>query len=97
MVFVLADSSGKQTLKPVRIRVGITDGTTTELLSSTDDAIKEGTMVVIGIEEQANATKQTTNPFQPASPFGGGRQGGGGGGRGQGGGQGGGARGGGGR
>lgn len=77
-VYVVADSSGKKSLKAVHVRVGITDGTLTELLPGSLD---EGAMVVVGQEEAENGKKQTTNPFQPAGgmggPRGGGRPGGG--------------------
>ncbi len=69
--YVLADSSGKKSLKAVRIRVGITDGTLTELLPG---ALDEGAMVVIG-QEVENGKPQTTNPFQQTG--GGGPRGGG--------------------
>ena len=65
--YVLADSSGKKSLKLVPIRVGITDGTLTELLPGT---LEEGAMVVIGQEEE-NGKRQTTNPFQPSGGRGG--------------------------
>ena len=69
--YVLADSSGKKSLKAVPIRVGITDGTLTELLPG---ALREGAMVVIG-QEAENGKRQTTNPFQQTG--GGGPRGGG--------------------
>lgn len=71
-VYVLADSSGKKAPKAVHVRVGITDGTLTELLPGSLD---EGAMVVVGQEVVDNGKKQTTNPFQPA-PGGGGQRGG---------------------
>lgn len=71
-VYVLADSSGKKSLKPVPVRVGITDGTLTELLPG---SLEEGAMVVIGQEEE-NGKRQTTNPFQPSGGMGGPRGGG---------------------
>ena len=75
MVYVLADSSGKKSLRPVHVRVGITDGTATELLPG---SLQDGAMVVIGQEEE-NGKRQTTNPFQPGGGMGGPRPGGGGG------------------
>jgi HlyD family secretion protein len=74
-LYVLADSSGKKALTPVRVRVGITDGTMTELLPGSLD---EGAMVVIGQEEEGGAKQATTNPFAPQG-MGGPRGGGGGG------------------
>jgi hypothetical protein len=73
--YVLADSSGRKSLKAVRIRVGITDGTLSELLPGT---IEAGAMVVIGQGEE-DGKRQTTNPFQQTG--GGPRGGGSGGGR----------------
>jgi len=81
-IYVLADSSGKKALTPVRVRVGITDGTMTELLSGSLD---EGAMVVIGQEEEPGKKQTTTNPFAPQGGPGGPRGGGTGGGRGGGG------------
>lgn len=69
--YVLADSSGKKSLKAIPLRVGITDGTLTELLPGT---LEEGAMVVIGQEEETGK-RQTTNPFQQTG--GGGPRGGG--------------------
>jgi HlyD family secretion protein len=81
-IYVLADSSGKKALTPVRVRVGITDGTMTELLPGSLD---EGAMVVIGQEEEPGKKQATTNPFAPQGGPGGPRGGGTGGGRGGGG------------
>ncbi|HEY6572080.1 MAG TPA: hypothetical protein VI198_02075, partial [Candidatus Eisenbacteria bacterium] len=72
--YVLADSSGKKSLKRVPIRVGITDGTLTELFPG---SLEEGAMVVIG-QEAENGKQQTTNPFQQTGGMGGRRSTGGG-------------------
>lgn len=61
-------ASEKPLLKPVLIRAGITDGSTTEIL----DGLKEGDIVVTGIAgASAAAAEAPTNPF---SPFGGRRR-----------------------
>lgn len=55
-------------LRPVDVKVGITDG----LLTAVESAdLKEGDQVVIGEAVAGAATSTTTNPFAPASPFGG--------------------------
>ena len=76
-IYVLADSSGSKTLSPLHVRVGITDGTLTELLPG---SLQDGAMVVIGQEEDAGK-KPTTNPFTPSGGMGGPPRGGRGGGR----------------
>ncbi|HET9950695.1 MAG TPA: efflux RND transporter periplasmic adaptor subunit [Candidatus Eisenbacteria bacterium] len=71
VIYVLADSNGMKLPKRLPVRVGITDGTSTELLPG---PLEEGAMVVIG-QEEAGAKRQTTNPFQPAGGMGGRRGG----------------------
>lgn len=68
-----------KTLHMVRVTTGITDGQKTEV---TNASLKEGTQVVVALAAAGNATAatasaQTTNPFQPSRPSGGGRVGGG--------------------
>jgi HlyD family secretion protein len=68
-----------KTLHMARVTTGITNGQQTEVTSA---AIKEGTQVVVAVtadEATAAATTsaQSTNPFQPSRPPGGGRIGGG--------------------
>jgi HlyD family secretion protein len=68
-----------KTLHMARVTTGITNGQQTEVTSA---AIKEGTQVVVAVtadETTAAATTsaQSTNPFQPSRPPGGGRIGGG--------------------
>lgn len=57
-----------KTVKPVRIRTGLTDGQRTAIMTR-DSTLTEGTQVIIGIGgESAAATPanaQTNNPFQP--------------------------------
>lgn len=55
-------------LKPVTVRVGISDGTHTEVL----EGLKEGDVVVVGTVNSATAAAGPSNPF--SSPFGGPRR-----------------------
>jgi HlyD family secretion protein len=71
----VVDANGK--LQPLRVQIGITDGTTTEIRGT---GITEGMKVVAGT---LNATSQTastpaTTPFQSGQQQGGGQRGGGG-------------------
>ncbi len=61
-----ATSSKPATLKPVTIRVGITDGKDSEVL----DGLKEGDVVVVGVNLPAAASTAATRP-PGGSPFGG--------------------------
>jgi HlyD family secretion protein len=69
-VYVL---EGKDALKPVSVRTGITDGRFTAIVGGD---LKEGDTIVVGI---ATAKVESTGSFPGASPMGGGRPGGGGG------------------
>lgn len=63
------DASGtpKTMLKPVTVKLGISDGTNTEVI----DGLKEGDVVAIGtVSAPASASAPVANPF--AGPFGGG-------------------------
>ena len=53
-------------LQPVKVKVGISDGISTEIL----EGLKEGDEVVIGSSTPGQTT--TSTPGQPANPFGGG-------------------------
>ncbi|MEO8381075.1 MAG: efflux RND transporter periplasmic adaptor subunit [Acidobacteriota bacterium] len=54
------DANGK--LQPIRVRTGITDGTTTEITGS---ALKEGMKVIAGtVQPQSSDTTSSGNPFQ---------------------------------
>ncbi len=68
----------KNTLHMARVTAGISDGQKTEVSGA---AITDGTQVVVAVTADASsagaATTQTTNPFQPSRPPGGGRVGGG--------------------
>jgi HlyD family secretion protein len=62
---------GTDTLKPVSIRTGITDGRYTVVV---DGEVKEGDTIVVGI---ATSKVESTGSFPGAGPMGGGRPGGG--------------------
>jgi len=66
-VYILADKNDPAKLKPVQVKVGISDGVYTEVL----DGLNEGDQVVTGIN-QPNDQVQTA---PTSSPFGGGRGG----------------------
>jgi HlyD family secretion protein len=66
------DSTGK--VKPMRVRVGLTDGQKTEVQGAT---LAEGTQVIVSVggatATSTTTTAPTANPFQPQRPSGGGR------------------------
>ncbi len=63
---VTATGAEKVMLKPVTVKLGISDGTNTEVL----DGLKEGDVVVVGtVSSAASASAAPANPF--GSPFGG--------------------------
>jgi HlyD family secretion protein len=55
----------KAVLKPITVRVGISDGASTEVL----EGLKEGDVVVVGTVSSSSSTAAPPNPF--GSPFGG--------------------------
>jgi len=59
------DGAEKIVLKPVTVKVGISDGANTEVL----EGLKEGDLVVTGTMSSATSTAGPPNPF--SSPFGG--------------------------
>jgi HlyD family secretion protein len=61
--------------KPIKVRIGATDGTNTEVISAD---LKEGMLAITGEARPEDATADGKNPFMPQ--FGRGRGGGGGGG-----------------
>jgi hypothetical protein len=67
-VYIIEDpknGNGKPILKPVKVRIGISDGKDTEIL----DGLKEGEVVAIGVSSPTLAGNQNMRP--PGSPFGG--------------------------
>jgi HlyD family secretion protein len=65
-VYVLADSKGDSPqLRPVQIRVGISDGINTQVL----DGLNEGDMVVTGMTGGAQNTAPAGNPFGGGGGF----------------------------
>ncbi len=69
-VYILADKNDPTKLKPVQVKVGISDGVYTEVT----DGLNEGDQVVTGLNQPDSAAGGP-----PSNPFGGGRGGGGGG------------------
>ena len=63
---VTATGAEKIMLKPVTVKLGISDGTNTEVL----EGLKEGDLVVVGTVSTATSAAAPANPF--GSPFGGG-------------------------
>lgn len=49
-------------VKPIKVRVGLSDGTNTEVQA---DELKEGLEVIVGEQRQGMADTKTTNPFAP--------------------------------
>jgi hypothetical protein len=54
--------------------VGLSDGTLTEVAG---EELSDGLMVVTGVQQQASAKTDTSNPFAPSFSRGGGTAGGG--------------------
>jgi HlyD family secretion protein len=70
-VYVLGTNAPSDAVpQPVRVRTGISDGTSTEII----DGLKEGDTVIIGLKFSQSVTAQA--PAGGASPFGGGGGGG---------------------
>jgi HlyD family secretion protein len=75
-VAAAGEASGRGTLwmpegafvKPLRVRVGPSDGTLTEVEG---DRLTEGMEVVAGLQIQTGAKSDTSNPFAPSFPRGG--------------------------
>ena len=49
-------------VKPIKVRVGLSDGTNTEVQA---DELKEGLEVIVGEQRQGVTDTKTTNPFAP--------------------------------
>ena len=52
-----------ETVRPLTVRVGLSDGTLTEVAG---DQLAEGLEVVTGLQAQTNAKPDTSNPFAPS-------------------------------
>jgi len=63
-----------ETVRPLSVRVGLSDGTLTEVAG---EELSDGLMVVTGVQQQAGAKTDTSNPFAPSFSRGGGTAGGG--------------------
>jgi len=63
-----------ETVRPLSVRVGLSDGTQTEVAG---EELSDGLMVVTGVQQQAGAKTDTSNPFAPSFSRGGGTAGGG--------------------
>jgi len=63
-----------ETVRPLAVRVGLSDGTLTEVAG---EQLADGLMVVTGVQQQASAKTDTSNPFTPSFSRGGGTAGGG--------------------
>jgi HlyD family secretion protein len=63
-----------ETVQPLSVRVGLSDGTQTEVAG---EALADGLLVVTGVQPQAGAKTDTSNPFAPSFSRGGGAAGGG--------------------
>jgi HlyD family secretion protein len=61
-------------VRPLAVRVGLSDGTLTEVAG---EQLADGLMVVTGVQQQNGAKTDTSNPFTPTFPRGGGAAGGG--------------------
>jgi HlyD family secretion protein len=58
-----------ETVRPLAVRVGLSDGTQTEV---SGEQLADGLMVVTGVQQQAGAKADTSNPFAPSFSRGGG-------------------------
>ena len=56
-------------VRPIRVSLGLTDGTHTEVGG---EGLTEGMEIVTGFQTEANSQSDTTNPFAPQHPGGGG-------------------------
>jgi HlyD family secretion protein len=61
-------------VRPLSVRVGLSDGTLTEVAG---EQLADGLMAVTGMQPQASAKTDTSNPFAPSFSRGGGTAGGG--------------------
>ncbi len=75
-VLWVRDAAQPTRVKPLKVRVGISDGVVTEVAPTTEDATLEGVAVVIGEQHDAGEAEsdETTNPFAPKFPSRGGHK-----------------------
>ena len=75
-VLWVRDSAQPTRVKPLKVRVGISDGVVTEVAPTTEDTTLEGMAVVIGEQHDAGDAEsgETTNPFAPKFPSHGGHK-----------------------
>lgn len=68
-VYVMQDAKDgkKPVLKPVKVKIGISDGKDTEIL----EGLNEGDVVVVGVNTPALAANAPNNARPGGSPFGG--------------------------
>ena len=69
-VLWVRDAANPRTVKPLKVRTGISDGVVTEVMPMAEDATLEGVEVVVAEQREANGTDstETTNPFAPKFP-----------------------------
>ena len=58
-VYILADKNDPTKIKPVQVKVGISDGVYTEVI----DGLNEGDQVVTGLSQPDSAGGPQSNPF----------------------------------
>jgi len=75
-VLWVRDANQPNQVKPLKVKVGISDGVVTEVSPATEGATLEGVAVVIGEQHDAGEAEssETTNPFAPKFPGRGGRR-----------------------
>ena len=70
-VLWVRDTANANRVRPLKVKVGISDGAVTEVSpASADVTLAEGTQVVVGeLHEASDASSgETTNPFAPKFP-----------------------------
>ena len=64
------ESNKSNLVKPLKVRVGISDGVITEVMPATEEATLEGVEVVVAEQREGDTSvaTETTNPFAPKFP-----------------------------
>ena len=64
------DADHPNSVKPLKVRVGISDGVVTEVIPVSEDTALEGMQVIIGEQREGDEAEstETTNPFAPKFP-----------------------------